>query len=55
MELAVACDALDGLIQPHNLKTSKKGGRRPNLLTSMLRIHLLQQGTRSVIRSWKRP
>ena len=35
--------ALIDLIEPHDPKTSKKGGRPPYLLTTMLRIHLFQQ------------
>ena len=43
MELVVPWDALIGLIEPHYPKTSKKGGRPPYPLATMLRIHLLQQ------------
>ena len=35
--------ALIALIEPHYPKVSKKGGRPPYPLTTMLRIHLLQQ------------
>jgi hypothetical protein len=35
--------ALIKLIEPHYPKTSKKGGRPPYPLSTMLRIHLLQQ------------
>ena len=35
--------ALIDLIEPHYPKTSSKGGRPPYPLTTMLRIHLLQQ------------
>ena len=43
MEVVVPWDALIGLIEPHYPKTSKKGGRPPYPLATMLRIHLLQQ------------
>jgi transposase, IS5 family len=39
----VPWQALIDLIEPHYPKTSKKGGRPPNPLATMLRIHLLQQ------------
>lgn len=35
--------ALINLIEPHYPKLSKKGGRPPYPLATMLRIHLLQQ------------
>lgn len=43
MEAVVPWDALIALIEPIYLKTSKKGGRPPYPLATMLRIHLLQQ------------
>jgi IS5 family transposase len=43
MEAVVPWQALIDLIEPHYPKTSKKGGRPPYLLATMLRIHLLQQ------------
>ena len=44
MEVVVPWQALIDLIEPHYPKASKKGGRPPDLLGTMLRIHLLQQG-----------
>jgi IS5 family transposase len=43
MEVVVPWQALIALIEPHYPKTSKKGGRPPYPLATMLRIHLLQQ------------
>ncbi len=43
MEAVVPCQALIDLIEPHYPKASKKGGRPPYPLATMLRIHLLQQ------------
>ena len=43
MEAVVPWQALIDLIEPHYHKASKKGGRPPNPLATMLRIHLLQQ------------
>jgi IS5 family transposase len=43
MEAVVPWQALIALIEPHYPKTSKKGGRPPYPMASMLRIHLLQQ------------
>jgi len=43
MEVVVPWDALIDLIEPHYPRTSKKGGRPPCPLATMLRIHLLQQ------------
>jgi IS5 family transposase len=43
MELVVPWAALIALIEPHDPKASKKGGRPPYPLVTMLRIHLLQQ------------
>ncbi|KMM17079.1 IS5 family transposase [Synechococcus sp. GFB01] len=43
MEVVVPWDDLIALIEPHYPKTSKKGGRPPYPLMTMLRIHLLQQ------------
>ena len=43
MEVVVPWQALLDLIEPHYPKTSKKGGRPPYPLATMLRIHLLQQ------------
>jgi transposase, IS5 family len=43
MEVVVPWELLIGLIKPHYPKTSKKGGRPPYPLATMLRIHLLQQ------------
>ena len=44
MEVVVPwCQALIELIEPHDPKASKKGGRPPYPLATMLRVHLLQQ------------
>ena len=43
MEVVVQWQALIDLIEPHYPKTSKRGGRPPYPLVTMLRIHLLQQ------------
>ena len=43
MEAVVPWQALIDLIEPHYPKASKKGGRPPYPLATMLRIHLLQQ------------
>lgn len=43
MEAVVPWQALIKLIEPHYSKISKKGGRPPYPLATMLRIHLLQQ------------
>jgi IS5 family transposase len=43
MEVVVPWQPLIALIEPHYPKTSKKGGRPPYPLATMLRIHLLQQ------------
>ena len=43
MEVVVPWQALIDLIEPHYPKASKKGGRPPYPLATMLRIHLLQQ------------
>ena len=43
MEAVVPWQPLIALIEPHYPKTSSKGGRPPYPLTTMLRIHLLQQ------------
>lgn len=43
MEAVVPWQALIELIEPHYSKASKKGGRSPDPLTTMLQIHLLQQ------------
>ena len=43
MDVVVPWQALIELIEPHYPKTSKKGGRPPYPLATMLRIHLLQQ------------
>jgi IS5 family transposase len=43
MEAVVPWQALIDLIEPHYPKASKKGGRPPYPLGTMLRIHLLQQ------------
>jgi IS5 family transposase len=43
MEALVPWRALIDLIEPHYPKTSKKGGRPPYPLATMLRIYLLQQ------------
>jgi transposase, IS5 family len=43
MEAVVSWHALITLIEPHYPKASKKGGRPPYPLATMLRIHLLQQ------------
>lgn len=43
MDAVVPWQALVDLINPHYPKTSKKGGRPPYPLMTMLRIHLMQQ------------
>jgi transposase, IS5 family len=43
MEVVVPWQALIELIEPHYPKISKKGGRPPYPLATMLRVHLLQQ------------
>ena len=43
MEAVVPWAALIALIEPYYPKASKKGGRPPYPLATMLRIHLLQQ------------
>jgi len=43
MDAVVPWQALIDLIEPHYPKASKKGGRPPYPLATMLRIHLLQQ------------
>jgi len=43
MEVVVPWQALIDLIEPHYPKVSKKGGRPPYPLATMLRVHLLQQ------------
>jgi IS5 family transposase len=43
MEVVAPSQALIDLIEPHYPKASKKGGRPPYPLATMLRIHLLQQ------------
>jgi len=43
MDSVVPWTALISLIEPHYPKASKKGGRPPYPLATMLRIHLLQQ------------
>ncbi|MCX5940722.1 MAG: IS5 family transposase [Cyanobium sp. LacPavin_0818_WC50_MAG_67_9] len=43
MEVVVPWQALIELIEPHYPKASKKGGRPPYPLATMLRVHLLQQ------------
>ena len=43
MEVVVPWSALITLIEPYYPKASKKGGRPPYPLATMLRIHLLQQ------------
>jgi IS5 family transposase len=43
MEVVVPWQALIALIEPHYPKASRKGGRPPYPLATMLRIHLLQQ------------
>jgi IS5 family transposase len=43
MDVVVPWQALIDLIEPHYPKASKKGGRPPYPLATMLRIHLLQQ------------
>ena len=42
MDAVVPWAALIALIEPHYPKSSKKGGRPPYPLATMLRIHLLQ-------------
>ena len=55
MEVVVPWKALIDLIQSHYLKASKKGGRPPYPLATMLRFHLLQQWYTISVRRWKRP
>ncbi|MEY3930905.1 MAG: hypothetical protein RLZZ516_2615 [Cyanobacteriota bacterium] len=43
MEEVVPWQALIPLFEPQHPKTSRKGGRPPDPLATMLRIHLLQQ------------
>ena len=43
MEVVLPWQALIELIEPHYPKTSKKGGRFPCPLATIMRIHLLQQ------------
>ena len=43
MEVVVPWQALHDLIEPKYPKISKKGGKTPYQLATMLRIHLLQQ------------
>jgi hypothetical protein len=43
MEAVVPWQALIALIEPYYPKASKKGGRPPYLLATVLRIHLQQQ------------
>jgi IS5 family transposase len=43
MDLVVSWQALIDLIEPHYPKASKIGGRPSYPLTTMLRVHLLQQ------------
>jgi IS5 family transposase len=43
MANVVPWKALIDLIEPHYSKTSSKGGRPPDPLATMMRIHLLQQ------------
>ena len=43
MDAVVPLQAFIELIEPYYPKTSKKGGRPPFPLITMLRIHLLQQ------------
>jgi transposase, IS5 family len=43
MDAVVPWQALIALIEPHYPRTSSKGGRPPYPLTTMLRIHLMQQ------------
>jgi IS5 family transposase len=44
MESVVPWKALIELIEPHYPRISSKGGRPPDPLETMLRIHLLQLG-----------
>ena len=55
MEEVVPWQALIALIEPHYPKASKKGGRPPDPLATMLRIHLLQQWYSLSDQPWKRP
>ena len=43
MGAVMSWKALIDLIEPHDPKTSSKGGRPPYPLSTMLRIHLMQQ------------
>jgi len=51
MDAVVPWQALIDLIEPHYPKASKKGGRPPYPLGTMLRIHLLQPITASDLRA----
>ena len=42
MNVVVPLAALFALLEPHDPKANKKGGRPPYPLATMLRIHLLQ-------------
>ena len=55
MEVVVPWQALIDLIEPHYPKASKKGGRPPYPLATMLRVHLLQQWYSLSDPRWKRP
>jgi IS5 family transposase len=55
MEAVVPWQALIDLIEPHYPKASKKGGRPPYPLATMLRVHLLQQWYSLSDPRWKRP
>ncbi len=56
MEVVVPWQALIDLIEPHYPKTSKKGGRPPYPLATMLRGSIsCSSGIRSATRRWKRP
>jgi IS5 family transposase len=43
MDVVVPWRALIALLEPHYPKASKKGGRPPYSLATMLRVHLQQQ------------
>jgi transposase, IS5 family len=47
--------SVDRLIKPHLPKISKKGGRPPYPLATILRVHQLQQWYSLTTRPWRRP
>jgi IS5 family transposase len=55
MEVVVPWQALIELIEPHYPKASKKGGRPPYPLATMLRFISYSSGIHSATRRWTRP